>query len=271
MMTIIFITSCASQPGIIYEYNPKNLPIEELVTLYIEPEITVKRINDKDVNWSGVSYRKKIVNIPSGINALLATFQSGSIFTLSPSIVLGEFEQGNTYLLKSSYIKNKTGNPIGVKYHFFLYNDKKEGEEIIFDINKLMDSYSNVNHRYIKYILNPRMDDIGNTVKLENDEYILIYKPDLEYALTDKETGITSVGRTGFHLNSQMTEGKTFLFETDISAMSAENFLESDYTENSQIILIPVECSETEVTYGFQKPLELLGKTMTFSITEIKK
>jgi hypothetical protein len=105
---------------------------------------------------------------------------------------------------------------------------------------------------------------------LENDRYLLIYEPDLMYPLTDKETGAASIERAGFGMNIFIATGKVYLSETDISAMTSEQFLNSKYKENAQIVLVPVGCSATEVTYIYEKPVELRRTMITFSITEIQ-
>ena len=130
---------------------------------------------------------------------------------------------------------------------------------------------SSVLSRYIQFVLNPKMKEVGNSVRLENERYILVYEPELAYSLTDKETGIISEGRAGFTANIFLTEGKVYLLEADLSVLSIGAFLASNYAEDAQVVLVPVECSAGEVTYVYERPLELRGDRVTFSITEIQK
>ena len=135
--------------------------------------------------------------------------------------------------------------------------------------NDLHEKYKII-ERYREFVLNPTMNSIRNSVRLENEQYILLFMPELIYRLTDKETGITTEGRSGFRMNITMTEGKLFLLETDNTRMTMEQFLSSQYTENAQTVIIPIACSKNEVSYVYEKPLELKGTIITFGITEIR-
>jgi hypothetical protein len=245
-------------------YNPTNVPEEDLSILYIHDYISVSQIDDAKVNWFVRGQEPQIVKIPSGLHSFSVSYHDGRSFTFIPMSVIGQFVKGNTYLLKGVINGRK------VDLHILLYNNKVEGEEVTLDINKLQGNDQSIISKYIKYVLNPTMAEVGNSVKLENEKYILIYKPDMVYSLTDKENGITSEGRRGFSTDFRMMSGKTFLLETDILNMSRQEFLSGNYDETAQIILIPVDCSEREVTYKYEKPDELQGTEIKFTITEIE-
>ena len=266
---MVAMVSCASQPVLLGDHNPAGLPEDDLVTLNVFNFVSVYRVNDDMVDWPKNSMKQQVVKIPAGVNTFLVTANDGRFYTLFPMQVAGLFEKGNTYYLKCKANREKNG--YRASFHIFLYNDNKEGKEVTLDLAKLRGNDSSVISKYIKYVLNPRMDEVGNSVMLENGRYILMYKPDLIYTMTDKETGTITEGRAGFNMDLLMTNGKAFLLETDISAMSSKDFLASKYTENAQIVLIPVKCSETEVTYRYEKPIEVRGTEITFSITEIQK
>jgi hypothetical protein len=266
---LFLLASCASKPVHLGIYNPERIQEDDLVTLFVDRYIKVNAMDSIKVDWSENKYSQRIIKIPPGAHTFSANFDDGNRFTWLPTWVTGLFEKGNTYLLKVVINKEKGGNR--VSFHIVLYNDNKEGDEVTLDLARLRGNDSSTLSHYIKYVLNPRMKDDGNSVKLENDQCILIYKPDLLYTLTNKETGLTTEGRAGFSMNFSMTTGKAFLLETDISEMSSEQFLASNYSENAQTILVPIACSETEVTYRYEKPLELQGRTVTFSITEIPR
>lgn len=268
-VVLVIMASCASQPYNLGSHNPENLPEDDLVTLEVFYFIEVWSMDNKQVDWSKGSGSRQIVKIPSGMHTFNVTFNNGRYFTWLPSPVAAQLEKGNSYLLKCTMHKEKEG--YRAMYHIHLYNDNKEGDEVTLDLAELRRNEAKTITNYVRYVLNPTMRETGNTVKLENDRYILIYKPDMVYSLTSKETGTTTEGRAGFNMNVQMTEGKGFLFDTDISAMSSDRFLASDYTENAQIVLVPVACTEAEVTYGFERPVELRGSNMSFTITEIQR
>jgi hypothetical protein len=262
---VALLLSCASQPVDIGVVNPENIQEEDLVTLHISRFIIVQKMDNTDVNWSKKFYKDRLVKIPSGRHAFEVTYNDGSSYTMFPTTVRGQFERGNTYLLNWEIIRSQ------VSFHVFLYNNNQKGVEVGVTPNELQGNELDVISRYLKYVLNPTTNEIGNSVKLENDNYILIFKPDLVYTLTDKRTRITTEGRRGFGMDFLMKSGKSFLLETDITKMSREQFLASKYTENAQIILIPIACSETVLTYRYEKPLALQGTEIAFTITEIKK
>jgi hypothetical protein len=243
-------------------YNPTNVPEEDLSILYIHDYIDVQEIDNAEVNWR-LRQKAQAVKIPSGVHSFSVSYHDGRRFTFFPMTVMGQFAKGNTYLLIGLINGQK------IDLHIMLYNDKVVGEEVTLDLNKLQGNDTDIISTYIKYVLNPTMDEVGNSVKLENEKYILIYKPDMVYSLTDKESGITSEGRRGFSTDFRMTGGKTFLLETDISNMSRQQFLSSKYDENAQIILIPIDCSEREVIYKYEKPNDLQGTEIKFDIIEI--
>ena len=123
---------------------------------------------------------------------------------------------------------------------------------------------------YIRNVMNPTMDGADNTVHLENDEFILLFEPDMVYTQINKKTENIIQGRRGFIMNIIMTEGKLYLYETDIESMSRQQFLASDYRNNSQTILVPINCTGDTVTYLYERPIELRGNEITFTIREIK-
>jgi hypothetical protein len=153
------------------------------------------------------------------------------------------------------------------------YTGGIEGEDVTLtlDLDRLWGNSPDMMSTFIRYILNPTMDRVKNTVKLENDIYVLLFKPDMIYSLTNKETGQTTTGKRGFTMDFPMAEGKLFLLETDISQMSSEDFLKSNYAEIAETIMVPIRCSEKEVTFRYEKPDNLTGEEITFSIEEIKK
>lgn len=260
MATLLSCTSTPIDRGI---YNPTNVPEEDLSILYIHDYIDVRQMDNAKVDWHLQGQTPQLVKIPSGVHSFSVSYHDGVRFTYLPIVVIGQFEKGNTYLLKGII------NGQRVDVHIVLYNDNVEGEDVTLDMSKLQGNDPSVISKYIKYILNPTSKEVGNSVRLENDRYVLTYKPDMVYSLTDKESGITSEGRRGFSTDFNVTSGKTFLLEIDISTMSSQQFLSSKFDENAQIILIPVDCNEHEVTYRYEKPIELQGTEIKFTILEI--
>jgi hypothetical protein len=126
---------------------------------------------------------------------------------------------------------------------------------------------------YIEYVMNPTLDEVGNRIQLENDELIIVKKPDMVYTMTNKVTGLVTEGRYGFNMDIRnMNEAKDYFLEIDISKMTRKQFLEeSNYEKNAQIVLTPIACNAQSVTYKYIRPEELKDKEISFSIKLIKK
>jgi hypothetical protein len=247
------------------EFNPDNVPAENLATLYIERTVKVEKMDDVKVEWHSDFSATRIIRIPPGVHSFSTWYQSIYQYSLAPLTVIGTFERGRKYFLKSIINRNR------VKMAIVRYDNHWAGEDVTLDVNKLWGNDSSDISTFIKYILNPTLDNVGNSVQQENDDYILLFGPDMEYTLTDKKTGVTTVGRHGFSMSFQMTNAKVFLLETDIQEMSREDFLKSDYENNAQTVLVPIKCTQDEVTYRYERPEALIGNELVFRITEIKK
>jgi len=259
------LLSCALLPVDMGVFNTENVQEENLVTLYIAQSIIVDNVDGIKVDWEKYYYRDQFVKMPSGDHTFRVKFSSGSGYTMLPVNVPGRFERGNTYLLTSEIAENR------VSFHFYLYNDNQKGAEVTLYPNARPRTDPDVAINYLKYVITPTSDKTENSVKLENENYILLFKPDMVYTLTDKKTRKTTEGRRGFAIDYRMSEGKAYLFETDITKMSKEQFIKSKFSEEAQIVLAVTKCSETSITYRYEKPLELQGTEITFTITEIKK
>jgi hypothetical protein len=266
-LSVVFICLCASCGSIPYNlgtYNFTNVPEEELATLYIHQNLYVQKIDDVEVPFY-MTWGQQKARLPPGVHTFRVTYNDGSYGSIAPMTATGQFDAGKTYLLKGFV------NGQWINLRVLRYDDKKEGEDVTLDMNKLRGNDPGAVSSYIKYVLNPTMDKPGNSVKLENEDYVLMYLPDMVYTLTDKKTGTTTEGRSGFSMDFHMTSGKTFLLETDIAAMSREEFLESKYEDNAQTVLIPTSCSQDKVTYKYERPEDLQGVEITFDIREMKK
>jgi len=124
----LLFVSCASGPEGIH--NPENIQEEDLITLNVDHALNIERIDDTVVDWH--SSRDYIIKLPSGVHTLYTRYQSGGLYTSQPAPVKAQFEQGNTYLL--THIRSTEYSAFSqfqlVSYHIYLYNDKKEGEEV---------------------------------------------------------------------------------------------------------------------------------------------
>jgi hypothetical protein len=260
-------------------YNPANAPESELVTFHIDRFLNVETMDNQSVGWQNTTnwqdtYRKpQTVQIPSGVHTFTVKYNDGrrsSTFSITTSAT---FEATKEYIIKGSILGERV--EIGI---FEISN----GEESTLNLNTVQ---ADVLSKYSKYILDPTKDEVGNSVKLENNEMIILHKPDLSYILTDKKTGKVSEGRWGFivefpklsekggiGLNVDFSRmiGKAYLLEMDITKMSKDQLQKIKYTETSQIILVPVKCNAESVTYKYEKPENIKDTEVTFSILEIK-
>ena len=122
---------------------------------------------------------------------------------------------------------------------------------------------------YAHFILDPVGDDKKKTVRLENDDYRLDFKPGLEYTFLDKKAGTETRGRDTFSIDLKGNEGsKVFLAEMDPSTMTKDAFLKDDvYVRLAGTVLVPVAVSATKVTYRVLKPEAAKDQSWIFSVT----
>ena len=267
-LALLLVTSCALMPAKAETYNPDNQPNDELVTLNVGENVIVSQINNTQGYWAGSERDGQIIRIPSGTHSFTVSFDNGRLYTKDPVTITGRFEKGNSYLIKHNMHVTLFGQ--SASFHIYRYNENVESEEVTVEKPGLRVTDLDALLGYTKYVLNPTGDNIGNTVRLENERYKLLFRPDMAYSLTDKEDGTVSHGRAGFIINPSFTNGKVYLLEVDLSEMSSRQFLEGNYNEVAEIVMRILECSESEVTYEYEKPADLAGNKVTFSITEEK-
>ncbi|MFW6214222.1 MAG: hypothetical protein ACOC8L_15130, partial [Spirochaetota bacterium] len=177
---------------------------------------------------------------------------------LASQEVIANLQAGESYILGANVQGNR------VRYSIV----SSTGETAMLDVNALRgESEESMMSRFLKYVMNPTMNEVGKTVRMANDSMVLIFYPDLIFEMTNKNTGETVVGRRGFIMDLAMTEGTLYLLETDTDAMSSEEFLESsDYTQNADFALIPIACTQDSVTLEYITPAEKEGEQLVLSI-----
>ena len=263
---LILSSSCASKAPDLGPLDYKNSLEEDLVTVHLSKFIMVRQIDDTEVDWSKHFHKNQTIKVSPAMHAFYVTFNNGQFYSMYPITVTGFFQKGNTYLIKWTMKKETTGTAIS--FHLLLYNEGKEGQELVFNPVMPYESNENTLRNYLRYLSFPAISTSPRdpkSFKLENDNHLLIYKP-YTYALTDKETGKTIEGNFEFSTNGRII--KIFMFENAGSGASRRSSTLHDY-KNPVTILFPVECSETEVTYIYEKPFELLGRRVTFNITRM--
>ena len=263
ILSLIALFGCTSLPTEPIDhgtYNPDGVAAEELVRLNIGNYISVLKIDDQNVEWdsSDNKFAPHFVTVPQGNHVFSVSYRSREVFTLMPSKLISHLEAGEEYLID--------GQISGNKIQFSIIN-VKDGSEANINFDKLSGNAPGTIPQYIKYILNPTMDENNKTVTLENDQYTLLIKPDMIYELMIKKTGEIRRGRRGFTTDMTMQSGKTYLLEVDPEEMTREEFLEiKDTMEISDFVLEPIECNESQVTYKYIKPVELKDQLITFKI-----
>ncbi|MDR0495882.1 MAG: hypothetical protein LBG95_09690 [Treponema sp.] len=261
---VLLALSCASQPVDLNAFNPENIPDNELVTVYVHGYCKVQNVDNIFVGRLPSEGRYRIFKIPPGIHTFYTRFDNGNAATYLPVPVKAQFEKGNMYLL-SNRVAFSTET---VTYHISLYNNRERGKEVTLELENEFPVSA-----YFNTIVVPALQ--GNSVKLENSKYLLFYKPDNLYALTDKETGITTEGSYVFPIDARGERsqinlcGKVFLFDFEIPTLSHRTW--GFDQRKAQTIFNPIYVTETEIIYLCEKPLELRGTEITFSIAEIDK
>jgi hypothetical protein len=263
--TCSLVLSCASvqtpvDRGVI---DVDQINDQDLAKLNINEYINIDTIDGKKVNWvnPNQSIRKQFVKMSSGVHAFSVRYNDGNLRSIFPQTVIGKFEKGGDYLIEGD---------VSNGFLKILIVDSITKNDVSLDLNKLKGDDSSTISSYIKYVLNPTMEENNKTIQLENDQIKLLYKPNMTYSLLDKRSNITTEGYRGFITDMTMKSGKVYLLETDVAKMTKDDFLNtSDYENKAQVILIPVKCSEKSVTYKYLKPEALKDTEIIFVIKEI--
>jgi hypothetical protein len=281
---LILLVSCASTPKgpiDIGVYNPENLPTEELAILIIHAHIKVQQIDDNKVDWSGDKNRKinQTVKIPSGLHTFQVIFHDGSKYTLLANPVGALFEKGNIYFLSSTEAEREveffgvTRTQKQADFHIHLYNEGIIGAEVSLNPNSLQQDEITAQIAYTNYVHFPTFSG-GKSILMMNDDYLLLYRSDSVFRLTNNKTKTTIEGRYIYPTGWRAVTGKVFLHEFDITTMSREEFLSSNnirnYVDNSQIVLVPIKCTSNEVVYRYERPANLAGTEIRFFMTTVQ-
>lgn len=258
----LLLVSCATGPVNRGAINPQKVPAAELATVTIDSSIVIEDIDDAKLKWNQENHPKQIVQLASGIHVFSATYNNGRSYTFIPIKILANLEAAQEYELKP-LIENNTFT--------MEVREKKTQKLANFDLKKLQGNSADDLSVFIKYVMNPTMDDVGHGVRLENKDLELVLLPDMVFRLTDKQSGAKLHGRRGFIMDGEMKGGKIYLLETDETKMSRDEFLDkSNYEEKAQTVFIPVKCGKESVTLKYVKPDSLKDKTVDLQITEFK-
>lgn len=276
---LIFTVSCASNPIDLGIHDPGNTPEEDLVTLYIDRWCKVDRIDNYLVDSLPDNHSKnKIIKLNPGVHTLFTDFKNGALFSFSSRSmpITAQFEKGNIYYLDHE-IKMVQSRIYNITFHILLYNNGKKGKEVT---DKPMKNLIEIFLFYTSFVKSPL--NRGESVKLENKKYTLVYKPDGVYTQIDKESGITVNGKYWYENKDIMSTVlgygfwvKIYFFDADANIMKkskAWGRKEHDVVDYdaAHTVLVLINSTDKEVTYQYEKPSELKGTKITFSISEVK-
>jgi len=253
------LAGCTTVPVDLGVYNPADADVEDLVDVTIMGFIEVSAVDGEEVDWSqGRGFPDRVVKLAPGIHVLEVRYKSAQQIALASQEVIANLKAGDSYVVGASIQGGR------VSYSIV----SSTGETAMLDVNALRgESEESMMSRFLKYVMNPTMDEVGKTVRMANDSMVLSFYPDMVFEMTNKNTGETTVGRRGFIMDLAMTEGTLYLLETDTDAMSREEFLESsDYTQNADFTLIPIACTQDSVTLEYVTPAERAGEQLVLSI-----
>jgi hypothetical protein len=264
IIVLALTLSCVSTPSTVDRgaYNPSKEARSDWAVLNIDWTVWISSIDSQKLEWTDPpqSNKPQTVKIPAGSHSFGLNYNNGSSYTVFPQTVIALLEKDKEYKVVSIVSKGR------VKFDVL---EASSNKSVALDQDALRGNSPSALSVFIKYVLNPGSDEHKKTVKLENDAMTLILKPDMVYELTDKASGKTSMGRQGFAMDFSMKDGKVYLLETDISKMSRKEFLDGDYEDKAQIVLIPTACSEKSVTFKYEKPDTLKDKEITLSIQQM--
>ena len=268
-LCVLFI-SCASTGGASSEpldqgFYPAGEEAESSVEIIVDSNLVVTGIDADAGNfamgvtgWSAKKYakQKQLFRLSAGVHTVSVKFNDGNRYTLFSDVLILNLQEGNQYTI---IYKIDGGSVI----YDCINSDTLESVKL--DRAALSGSGESVMAAYIDAVLNPTMDGVGKTVIQENDDYILTTYPGLKFELTDKKTGKTEKGMTTFVTDFSFKSGTVYLCVTDMT--DKDEFLNSDYANNSKYVLTVTACDRKTATYTYQKPEDKNGKTVTFNVS----
>ena len=271
-LTCLLFVSCASM-GAAKEpldqgYYPIGEESETSVEILVEGNLLVTGIdegNDFSMNmfsgpvkgwkakWSPA--QEQVFRLKPGVHTVNVKFDNGKQYALMSTTLIVNFVEGNQY--KITYAIDGSS----VKYDC-INVDTQESAKL--DMAAMQGTGGSVMSNFIAAVLNPTMDEVGQTVIQENDDYILTTYPALKFELYNKKTGVTESGMRTFITDFSFKSGTVYFYVTDMT--DKDEFLNSGY-KNSQYVFTVTACDKKTVTYTYQKPEDKAGQTITFNIS----
>ena len=271
--TVLFV-SCASMGGtaepLDQGFYPAGEEVENSVEIIVGPNLTITAIDDGQdtklhmytetvAGWTVKikKSREQLFRLSPGVHTVSVCFDNGQQYTLFANTMIIMLQEGNQYKITYDIIN---GNSV---VYDCINTDTLESAKL--DREALAGNGQSVMAAFIGAVLNPTMDEAGGTVVQENDEYVLTTYTGLKFDLKNKATGTIEKGMTTFVTDFAFKSGTVYLYVTDMT--DKDEFLNSDYANNSQYVLEVTACDRQTVTYTYQKPESKKGQTVTFNIS----
>ena len=270
----VILSSCASMGGtsepLDQGFYPAGEEVENSVEIIVGPNLTIAAIDDGQdtklhmytetvAGWTVKTKksREQLFRLSPGVHTVSVCFDNGQQYTLFANTMIIMLQEVNQYKITYEII-----NGSSVVYDC-INTDTLESAKL--DREALAGNGQSVISAFIDAVLNPTMDEVGKTVVQENDDFILTTYKGLKFELTDKASGTTEKGMTTFVTDFSFKSGTVYLYVTDMT--DKNEFLNSDYANNSQYVLEVTACDRQTVTYTYQKPESKKGQTVTFNIS----
>ena len=269
----LLLASCASMGGAKEPLDQGFYPIgeeaESSVEIIVGPDLLVTGIDqgqDFSLNLFGSTVQgwkakkspaqEQIFRLAPGVHTINVKFDNGRQYALMSNTLVVNIVEGNQY--KISY--RIDGNSV-----FYEFVNADTLEPATLDLDALYGKSESTMSAFIGAVLNPTMDEVGQTVIQENDDYLLTTYPGLKFELLDKKTGTTEKGMRTFVTDFTMTSGTVYLCVTDMT--DKDEFLNSDYANNSKYVLEVTACDRDTATYTYVKPEDKAGQTIIFNVS----
>ncbi len=253
------LTGCQTTQnhGVISMY-PDNT---NLATVTFDRFVVVESIDGENVAWGNSWNTADAVQLDAGVHTFgLKYHDKDGMYTKEPQAVIVLLETGKSY---------KVSPVINFLWVNYSVVETETQKSVLLDLDTLYGEAEDENYmsNFIDAILNPTMEGVDQTVVEEGDDFILYNEPDMKFTLVDKATGEIKTGHRGFVTDFTFTSGTVYL-KFDDGTVTSDEFLESNYQEDADIIMIVTDCDKKTVTYTYIKPDDLKGKIITLNISQ---
>lgn len=257
-LAALFFAGCASMPldrGVF----PPDETAENLATVTVSGDLVISQIDAIPTSYRNPRRREQVFRIKPGVRTFTVRYDNGTIYARSDRTIIAQLQENKNYRIDSEF---NFSSGIMIAYDII---DEETQQSVLVDLDTLQGNADNTISRFIDAVLNPTMEGSDKTVVEENDSYLLVSFPDMEYELTDKATGEVSKGYRRFTTDFTFAKGTVYLYSPD--SIPSGDVTGLDYGRISSIVFDVTECDGNTVTYTYVKPEEKAGQTETFTIS----